>query len=61
MHTYTQTQEIYRDLKGMSGKADFVTEDAIKNDLGEKAFNSLRHHGFIEYCGTLNNRRMYAV
>ena len=61
MHTCKQTQEIYRDLKGMSGKADFVTEEAIKNDLGEKAFNSLRHHGFIEYCGTLNNKRMYAI
>ena len=61
MHTYKQTQEIYRDLKGMSDKADFVTEEAIKNDLGEKAFNSLRYHGFIEYCGTLNNRRMYAI
>jgi hypothetical protein len=61
MHTYKQAQEIYRDLKGMSGKAEFVTEEAIKNDLGEKAFNSLRHHGFIEYCGTLNNKRMYAI
>ena len=61
MHTYKQTQEIYRDLKGMSGKAEFVTEEAIKNDLGERAFDSLRHHGFIEYCGTLNNKRMYAI
>lgn len=61
MHTYKQTQEIYRTLKGATGKAEFVSEEAIKNDLGERAFNSLRHHGFIEYCGTLNNKRMYAI
>lgn len=28
-------KEIYRDLKGMSGKADYVSEEAIRNDLGD--------------------------
>lgn len=38
MKTRSQATEIYRDLKGMSGKAEFVTEDAIRNDLGDDAF-----------------------
>lgn len=61
MHTYSQTQEIYRDLKGMTGKADFVSEEAIRNDLGNQAFESLRHYGFIEYCTTIQGRKMYAI
>ena len=61
MHTYEQTKAIYSDLKGMSGKAEFVTEEAIRNDLGDEAFESLKYFCFIEYCGTLNNKRMYAI
>jgi hypothetical protein len=61
MHTYKQTKEIYRDLKGMTGKSEFVSEEAICNDLGKQAFESLRHHGFIEYCTTIQGRKMYAV
>ena len=61
MHTYSQTQEIYRDLKGMAGKADYVSEEAIRNDLGDEAFHSLRHHGFVEYCTTIQGRKMYAI
>lgn len=61
MHTYPQTKEIYRDLKGMTGKAEFVSEEAIRNDLGNQAFESLRHHGFIEYCTTIQGRKMYAI
>lgn len=54
-------KEYYRDLKGMSGKAEYVTEEAIKNDLGIPAFELMREYGFIEYCGTLQNKRMYAI
>jgi hypothetical protein len=61
MKTRSQTTEIYRDLKGMSGKAEFVTEDAIRNDLGDDAFEALRHHGFIECCGILKGKKMYAI
>ena len=61
MYNHSQTQILYHVLKGLVGKAELVSEEAIKNELGEKEFNSLRHHGFIEYCGTLNNCRMYAV
>lgn len=61
MHTYQQTKEIYRDLKGMTGKAEFVSEQAIRNDLGNQAFESLRYHGFIECCGVIQGRKMYAI
>lgn len=61
MKTKQQTQEIYSDLKGMTGKAEFVSEEAIRNDLGDQAFESLRHHGFIEYCTTIQGRKMYAI
>ena len=61
MKTYNQTKEIYRDLKGMCGKAEFVSETAIRNDLGNDAFEALRYHGFIEYCTTIQGRKMYAI
>ena len=61
MHTKIQTKEIYRDLKGMTGKADYVSEEAIRHDLGNEAFESLRHHGFIEYCTTIQGKKMYAI
>ena len=54
-------RETYRDLKGMVGKAEFVTEEAIKNDLTDGAFELMRHYGFIECCGVLNGHKMYAV
>lgn len=61
MYTKKQTQEIYRDLKGMTGKADYVSEEAIRNDLGNEAFEALRQYGFIEYCTTIQGRKMYAI
>lgn len=54
-------KEIYRDLKGMSGKAEFVSEEAIRNDLGDRAFEMLREFGYIEYCTTIQGRKMYAI
>ena len=54
-------KEAYRDLKGMTGKAEFVSEEAIRNDLGNQAFESLRHYGFIEYCATIQGKKMYAI
>ena len=54
-------KEIYRDLKGMSGKADYVSEEAIRNDLGDGAFELLREYNFIEYCTTIQGRKMYAI
>lgn len=58
---YSQVEEIYRDLKGMTGKADYVSEEAIRNDLGDEAFEALKYFGFIEYCTTIQGRKMYAI
>ena len=54
-------KEVYRDLKGMTGKADYVSEEAIKNDLGAGAFELLKEFGYIEYCTTIQGRKMYAI
>lgn len=54
-------KEIYRDLKGMAGKAEIVSEEAIKNELGVGTFELLKEYGHIEYCATLNGKRMYAI
>jgi hypothetical protein len=54
-------KEMYRDLKGMTGKAEYVSEEAIRNDLGDRAFEMLREFGYIEYCTTIQGRKMYAI
>ena len=54
-------KECHRDLKGMSGKADYVSEEAIRNDLGNEAFELMRKYNFIEYCTTIQGRKMYAI
>ena len=61
MNNKSRAHEMYRDLKGMSGKADYVSEDAIKNNLGVEAFELLKEYGYIEYCTTIQGRRMYAI
>ena len=54
-------KETYAELKSLAGKAELVSEEAIKNDLGKGALELLKEHGYIEYCATLNNQRMYAI
>ena len=61
MNTKEQVKEMYRDLKGMCGRSEYVSEEAIRNDLGDRAFEMLREHGYIEYCTTIQGRKMYAV
>ena len=61
MKTQNQAKEIYRDLKGMTGKADYVSEEAIRNDLGDEAFEALKQYGYIEYCTAIHGRKMYAI
>lgn len=58
-HTYAQTQKIYRDLKGMTGNADFISEQAIKNNLGDEAFNALKYYKLIKYCTTIQDKNIY--
>ena len=51
----------YAKLKEMAGKAEFVTEEAIRNELGNGAFKLLKEFKHIEFCGIVNNTRMYAI
>lgn len=54
-------RESYRDLKGMAGNAEYVAEEAIRNDLTDEAFELMRQYGFIEFCGIIQGYRMYAI
>ena len=54
-------KECYRDLKGMAGKSEYVSEEAIRNDLGNGAFEILREYNLIEYCTTIQGHKMYAI
>lgn len=54
-------KEVYDELKEKAGKAEFVTEEAIKNDLGNGAFELLKEFSHIEFCGIVGGRRMYAI
>ncbi len=54
-------KETYAELKSLAGRAEFVSEEAIKNDLGKGAFELLKEHNYIEYCATLGGQRMYAI
>ena len=56
-----RAKEMHRDLKGMSGKAEYVSEQAIRKELGDEAFHLMKVYGFIEYCATLHGIRMYAI
>ena len=39
----------------------FELEEAIRNDLGDRAFEMLREFGYIEYCTTIQGKKMYAI
>ena len=54
-------KEAYDDLKRMAGKADCVSEEAIRNDLGDGVFELLKEFDHIEFCGVVGGRRMYAI
>ena len=54
-------KEIYRDLKGMVGKADYISEQGIKDRIGANAFEMLKEYGFIECCTVIQGQKMYAL
>lgn len=54
-------KEIHRDLKGMTDKADYISEQGIVDRIGENAFEMLKQYGFIEYCTTIQGHKMYAI
>lgn len=41
--------------------ADAVYEDVIIEVCGEKGFEKLKRSNYIEYCGYLYGRRLYAI
>lgn len=55
-------KEIYAELKKMAGRAELVTELAIRNELGDEAFELLRINHMIELCKVDKfDRRWYAI
>ena len=54
-------REAYNELKAQLGKAEYISEDGIKDRVGEETFNMLRKYGFIEMCGILAGTKMYAL
>ena len=54
-------KEVYKELKQKAGKSEYVAEEAIRTELGDGAFQLLREHNYIEYCTTIQGRKMYAI
>ena len=54
-------KEEYARLKEKTGNAEYVSEIAIRNELGDGAFKLLKEYGYIEYCTTIQGYRMYAI
>lgn len=54
-------KEIYRDLKGMVGQADYISEQGIKDRIGENAFELLKQYNLIECCTVIQGHKMYAL
>ncbi len=60
-HCKECAKEYYCDLKKIAGKAEYVGEEFIKCNLGSAAFELMREHGLIEYCTTIQDKKMYAI
>lgn len=60
-HCKDCAREIYRELKEMLGKAEYVSEDGIIDRIGERAFYVLKQYGLIETCGVLDGTKIYAL
>ena len=54
-------RECYRDLKGVVGKADYISEQGIKERVGESTFELLKRYNFIECCTVIQGHKMYAL
>ena len=54
-------KELRYKLKELAGRSEIVSEEAIRNELGNEEFELLRQYGYIEYCATLGGSKMYAV
>ena len=54
-------REAYNDLKAQLGKAEYISEDGIKDRVGEMMFDLIKQYGFIESCGILEGTKIYAL
>ena len=54
-------KEEYATFKRKMGNAEFVSEEFIRNELGNGTFELLKEFNHIEFCGIVNNTRMYAI
>lgn len=67
--TYFRIMNIKADLSGMEirllketyPKADAIYQDVIINLIGEEGFSRLKSGMFIESCGWINGRKLYAL
>ena len=60
-HCKNCAKESHADLKIKMPKADYASEDTIKNCVGEQEFELMREHGLIECCTTIQGKKMYAI
>lgn len=51
----------YYTLKSMVGAAEYMSEEGIKMRIGEDIFELLRKYGFIELCGSMQGKKIYAL
>ena len=60
-HCKDCAREYHEELKNKIPKAEYVSEEFIKSNLGIAAFELMRAYGFIEYCATIQEKKMYAI
>lgn len=51
----------YKLLRKHYPRADTLYEDVIVEICGQDGFETLKDHRFIEFCGILYGRRLYAI
>lgn len=61
MKNLSKVKEMHRDLKGMCGQVDYVSERYIKDVVGVTAFNILKECGYIQYCTTIQGITFYTL
>lgn len=54
-------REMYNLLRETYPKADAIYEDAIIELIGNDGLLTLRESKLIEGCGSINNRKLYAI
>ena len=58
---YNKAKEIYAGLRDEFEKADALYEDTIIIHCGREGLELLREYHFIETCGVIEGRKLYAL